>query len=124
MIVREVRSASLNAKEHCGRSEAAGSVPRSRQALGSCQRICESFTGKLRDEFLNGGMFYSLKEVQILTDGWRVEYDTERPYSTLAPIGTGTAATCPNNREFPRITKCGFFISAIRFISLRIIRPR
>ena len=44
---------------------------------------CESFNGKLRDEFLNGEMFYSLKEAQILTERWRVEYNTERPHSAL-----------------------------------------
>ena len=37
---------------------------------------CESFNGKLRDEFLNGEIFYSLKEAQILTERWRVEYNT------------------------------------------------
>ena len=36
---------------------------------------CESFNGKLRDEFLNGEIFYSLKEAQILTERWRVEYN-------------------------------------------------
>jgi len=44
---------------------------------------CESFNGKLRDEFLNGEVFYSLKEAQILTERWRVEYNTERPHSAL-----------------------------------------
>ena len=44
---------------------------------------CESFNGKLRDEFLNGEIFYSLKEAQILTEMWRVEYNTERPHSAL-----------------------------------------
>src|ERR1039457_2541251 len=44
---------------------------------------CESFNGKLRDEFLNGEIFYSLKEAQILTERWRVEYNTERPHSAL-----------------------------------------
>ena len=44
---------------------------------------CESFHGKLRDEFLNGEIFYSLKEAQILTERWRVEYNTERPHSAL-----------------------------------------
>jgi putative transposase len=29
---------------------------------------CESFNGKLRDEFLNEEIFYSLKEAQILTE--------------------------------------------------------
>jgi transposase InsO family protein len=44
---------------------------------------CESFNGKLRDECLNGEIFYSLKEAQILTERWRVEYNTERPHSAL-----------------------------------------
>ena len=47
------------------------------------ERYCESFNGKLRDEFLNGEIFYSLKEAQILTEKWRVEYNTERPHSAL-----------------------------------------
>ena len=36
---------------------------------------CESFNGKLRDEFLNGEIFYALKEAQILIEHWRVEYN-------------------------------------------------
>ena len=43
----------------------------------------ESFNGKLRDELLNGEIFYSLKEVQILTERWRREYNTIRPHSSL-----------------------------------------
>ena len=37
---------------------------------------CESFNGKLRDELLNGEIFYSLEEVQILTEQWRRELST------------------------------------------------
>jgi len=44
---------------------------------------CESFNGKLRDELLNGEIFYSLKEAQILIERWRVEYNTQRPHSAL-----------------------------------------
>ena len=44
---------------------------------------CESFNGKLRDEFLNGEVFYSLKEARILTERWRVEYNAERPHSAV-----------------------------------------
>ena len=44
---------------------------------------CESFNGKLRDELLNGEIFYSLEEVQILTEKWRREYNTVRPHSSL-----------------------------------------
>lgn len=32
---------------------------------------CESFNGKLRDELLNGEIFHTLKEVQILIESWR-----------------------------------------------------
>jgi putative transposase len=44
---------------------------------------CESFNGKLRDECLNGELFYSLKEAQIVIEQWRVEYNTRRPHSGL-----------------------------------------
>ena len=43
----------------------------------------ESFNGKLRDELLNGEIFYSLRDVQILTERWRQEYNTIRPHSSL-----------------------------------------
>jgi len=42
----------------------------------------ESFNGKLRDELLNREIFYSLKEVQILTEQWRREYNRVRPHSS------------------------------------------
>jgi len=43
----------------------------------------ESFNGKLRDELLNGEIFYSLKEAQVLVDRWRHHYNTLRPHSAL-----------------------------------------
>jgi putative transposase len=43
----------------------------------------ESFNGKLRDEVLNREIFYTLKEAQIITEGWRQEYNTFRPHSSL-----------------------------------------
>ena len=43
----------------------------------------ESFNGKLRDELLNGEIFYTLKEAQILIEQWRQEYNTFRPHSSL-----------------------------------------
>ncbi|MFZ1169369.1 MAG: IS3 family transposase [Candidatus Sulfotelmatobacter sp.] len=55
---------------------------------------CESFNGKLRDEFLNGEIFYSLKEAQILTERWRVEYNTERPHSALGYRPPAPQAIC------------------------------
>ena len=44
---------------------------------------CESFNSKMRDEFLNGEIFYSLKEARVLTESWRTYFNTERPHSSL-----------------------------------------
>jgi len=44
---------------------------------------CESFNSKLRDEFLNGEIFYSMKEIRILAERWRIHYNTIRPHSSL-----------------------------------------
>lgn len=43
----------------------------------------ESFNGKLRDELLNGEIFYSLREAQVLIEDWRRHYNTIRPHSAL-----------------------------------------
>ena len=43
----------------------------------------ESFNGKLRDELLNGEVFYTLKEAQILVANWRRLYNGLRPHSSL-----------------------------------------
>ncbi|TNF50610.1 MAG: IS3 family transposase [Deltaproteobacteria bacterium] len=43
----------------------------------------ESFNGKLRDELLNGEIFYTLKEAQVLIEQWRRHYNTVRPHSSL-----------------------------------------
>ena len=43
----------------------------------------ESFNARLRDELLNGEIFYSLKEAQIIIEQWRRHYNTKRPHSAL-----------------------------------------
>jgi putative transposase len=43
----------------------------------------ESFNGKLRDDYLNGEIFYSLREAQIAVEKWRREYNTNRPHPTI-----------------------------------------
>jgi putative transposase len=43
----------------------------------------KSFNGKFRDELLNGEIFYTLKEAQVLIEEWRLEYNTFRPHSSL-----------------------------------------
>ena len=44
---------------------------------------CESFNAKLRDELLNGEIFYSLAEAKVLIEAWRRHYNTIRPHSSL-----------------------------------------
>jgi len=43
----------------------------------------ESFNGSLRDELLNGEIFYSLVEAKVLIEAWRRHYNTIRPHSSL-----------------------------------------
>ena len=43
----------------------------------------ESFNGSLRDELLNGEIFYSLAEAKVLIEAWRRHYNTVRPHSSL-----------------------------------------
>ena len=43
----------------------------------------ESFNARLRDELLNGEIFYTLKEAQIIIENWRKHYNTKRPHSAL-----------------------------------------
>ena len=44
---------------------------------------CESFNSKLRDELLNGEIFYTLKEAKIVIETWRKHYNTIRPHIRL-----------------------------------------
>ena len=44
---------------------------------------CESFNAKLRDELLNGEVFYTLKEASVVIEQWRTHYNTIRPHSSL-----------------------------------------
>jgi putative transposase len=70
---------------------------------------CESFNSKLRDELLDGEIFYSLAEARTVIETWRRYYNTRRPHSSLGyrppapeivqwpapPIGSAPPATPP-----------------------------
>jgi putative transposase len=43
----------------------------------------ESFNARLRDELLDGEIFYSLAEARIVIESWRRHYNTERPHGSL-----------------------------------------
>ena len=43
----------------------------------------ESFNGKLCDQPLNGEIFYTLREAEILIEAWRRHYNSIRPHRAL-----------------------------------------
>src|SRR5215472_14057090 len=43
----------------------------------------ESFNARLRDELLNGEIFYTLREAQIVIESWRRHYNTTRPHASI-----------------------------------------
>ena len=43
----------------------------------------ESFHGRFRDEFLYGTLFANVAESRVLCEGFRVEYNEERPHQSL-----------------------------------------
>jgi putative transposase len=64
----------------------------------------ESFNGKFRDECLNEHWFISLVHARNIIEAWRIEYNTERPHSSLGnqtPQEFAAArATKPEERVF------------------------
>ena len=56
----------------------------------------ESFNGKLRDELLNGEIFYTLLEAKVLIERWREHYNRVRPHSSL-----GYRPPAPETIVFP-----------------------
>ena len=64
---------------HAGGAKAASIEPGSPWENG----YCESFNARLRDERLNGEIFYTLREAQLLIERWRHHYNTIRPHSSL-----------------------------------------
>ncbi len=43
----------------------------------------DSFNARLRDELLNGEIFYALREAQIVIESWRRHYNVVRPHASL-----------------------------------------
>ena len=43
----------------------------------------ESFNARLRDELLDGEVFYTLREAQIVIESWRRHYNTRRPHFSI-----------------------------------------
>jgi putative transposase len=55
----------------------------------------ESLNGKLRDEPLNGEIFYTVAEARVLIDQWRLHYNHRPIQRTLGKLTpAAVAATC------------------------------
>ena len=80
---------------------------------------CESFNGRMRDELLNGEIFYSLREAQIIIESWRKHYNTKRPHSALgyrppAPEAIVQMDQRPTMHQLSNwTTQVGLLISAV-----------
>ena len=46
----------------------------------------ESFNARLRDELLNGEIFYSLQEAKIVTESWRRHYNRASQHPSVYVI--------------------------------------
>ena len=59
----------------------------------------------MRDEFLNGEIFYSLKEADVLLEQWRIYYNTIRPHSSLGykPPAPKTVIEVQSTQEKPHL---------------------
>jgi putative transposase len=57
--------------------------------------FAESFIGRLRDECLNEHLFRSLTEARRIIEGWRLDYNTGRPHTSLSGLTPAEFATRP-----------------------------
>mgnify|MGYP001792527865 FL=1 len=51
---------------------------------------------KLRDECLNGEIFYSLREAKVVIEKWRIHYNTKRPHAALGYRPPAPVTIAPN----------------------------
>lgn len=57
--------------------------------------------GKFRNELLNGDIFATLQEAQILIERWREHYNTVRPHSSLGYRPPAPETTAPRRLNQP-----------------------
>ncbi len=61
----------------------------------------ESFNARLRDELLDGEIFYTLKEAQIVIESWRRHYNAVRPHASLGYRAPAPEAFVPALAAWP-----------------------
>jgi len=61
----------------------------------------ESFNARLRDELLNGEIFYTLREAQIVIESWRRHYNGVRPHASLGYRSPAPEVFVPSLTAWP-----------------------
>jgi len=56
----------------------------------------ESFNARLRDELLDGEIFYSLAEAKIVIESWRRHYNAVRPMDRSGTNRPRPRSSCPH----------------------------
>jgi putative transposase len=64
----------------------------------------ESFNGKFRDECLNEHWFITMAQARHAIEAWRIEYNTERPHSSLGDLTPEEYAERGLAREEERVS--------------------
>jgi putative transposase len=59
----------------------------------------ESFNGRLRDECLNEHLFANLNEARQIIEEWRIDYNTNRPHTSLNGLTPTEFATRPSRGQ-------------------------
>jgi transposase InsO family protein len=55
----------------------------------------ESFNARLRDELLDGEIFYTLREAEIVIESWRRHYNMVRPHASIGYRAPGSVRASP-----------------------------
>ena len=74
-----------------GENSAAVDTPGKPQQNG----FVESFNRRFRDECLNEHLFSSLAAARRIIEAWRIDYNTERPHTSLDGLTPAAFATRP-----------------------------
>ena len=61
----------------------------------------ESFNARFRDELLNGEIFYSLREAEIIIESWRRHYNAIRPLASLGYRPPAPEVVVPTYAAWP-----------------------
>ncbi len=63
----------------------------------------ESFNARLRDELLDGEIFYTLREAQVVIESWRRHYNGARPHASLGYRAPAPEVFVPSFAAWPAV---------------------